>query len=76
MAADPDFLFKLCVECSIDAVIILGVNYAARGENFFSELEFAFCQVRFDCKHCHQHCHEHALSAGTAYRGAEFGCCL
>ena len=45
-AADPDFLYKVFVECGIDAVIIVGVNYGAR-DNFFDELEFVGCQVRW-----------------------------
>ena len=31
VAADPDFAFKIAVECGLDAAIILGVNAAARG---------------------------------------------
>lgn len=45
-AADPDFWYKVSVECGIDAVIIAAVNYAARGDSFFNELEFVFCNVR------------------------------
>jgi hypothetical protein len=44
-AADPDFLYKIAVECGIDALIILSVNYVARGDSFWDELEFVFCQV-------------------------------
>ena len=45
-AADPDFSFKLAVECGVDAVIIVTVNLLARKERFFSELEFVLSQVR------------------------------
>lgn len=45
-AADPDFFYKVSVECGIDAIIIASVNWGARGESFFDELEFVFCQVR------------------------------
>lgn len=49
MAADPDFTYKLCVECGIDALIIAAVNKAARGDQFFSELEFVLCQMLVSC---------------------------
>ena len=45
-AADPDFTFKLAVECGLDALIIVTVNLLARRERFFSELEFVLSQVR------------------------------
>jgi hypothetical protein len=44
-AADPDFFYKIAVECGIDAIIIASVNYVARGDSFWDELEFVFCQV-------------------------------
>jgi hypothetical protein len=44
-AADPDFFYKIAVECGIDALIIMSVNYVARGDSFWDELEFVFCQV-------------------------------
>jgi hypothetical protein len=46
IAADKDFLYKLSVECGLDAIIIASVNYAARGDNFLNELEFVLCQAR------------------------------
>jgi hypothetical protein len=46
-AADPDFMYKVSVECGVDAIIIASVNYGARGDSFFDELEFVLCQVRF-----------------------------
>lgn len=46
MAADPDFSFKLAVECCVDACIIVTVNLIARRQSFFTELEFVFSQVR------------------------------
>lgn len=44
-AADPDFSFKLAVECGVDAMIIVTVNFLARRERFFTELEFVLSQV-------------------------------
>ena len=46
LAADPDFIYKLAVECLLDAAIIMIVNWAARGKRFVSEFEFVLCQVR------------------------------
>lgn len=45
-AADPDFTFKLAVECGVDAMIIVTVNLLARRERFFTELEFVLSQVQ------------------------------
>ena len=45
MEADLSFLYKLCVECGLDAAIILSVNLATRKDNFLSQLEFVGCQV-------------------------------
>ncbi|GAQ90770.1 hypothetical protein KFL_006820080 [Klebsormidium nitens] len=45
LEVDPDFVFKLGVECMNDAGIILAVNYLQRGKRFFSELEFVICQL-------------------------------
>ena len=46
MEADPSFIYKLCVECGLDAAIILSVNLATRKDRFLSQLEFVGCQVR------------------------------
>jgi hypothetical protein len=43
--ADPDFTYKLLVECGLDAAIILGVNYNLRGEDFLAEIDFTLCQL-------------------------------
>lgn len=43
--ADPYFGHKLAVECGLDAAIIVGVNYNARRDRFFPELEFTLCQL-------------------------------
>lgn len=43
--ADPDFTYKLLVECGLDAIIILGVNYNLRGEDFLAEIDFTLCQL-------------------------------
>ena len=45
MEADPSFLYKLCVECGLDAAIILSVNLATRKDKFLLQLEFVGCQV-------------------------------
>jgi hypothetical protein len=45
LQADPFFAHKLAVECGLDAAIIIGVNFAARRERFFPELEFTLCQL-------------------------------
>jgi hypothetical protein len=45
LAADPFFARKLLVECGLDAVIIVGVNIAARQERFLPEIEFTCCQL-------------------------------
>ena len=45
LAADPYFGHKLLVECGLDAIIIVGVNYSVRRERFFPEVEFTFCQL-------------------------------
>ena len=46
MEADPSFAYKLCVECGLDAAIILSVNLATRKDKFLSQLEFVGCQAR------------------------------
>jgi len=43
--ADPHFFFKLVAECGNDAVIIVGVNMAARGSRFLHEIEFVLCHL-------------------------------
>lgn len=45
ITADPDFTYKLLVECGLDAAIILGVNYNLRGEDFLAEIDFTLCQL-------------------------------
>ncbi|KAK9807036.1 hypothetical protein WJX72_011423 [[Myrmecia] bisecta] len=45
LEADPEFAFKLLVECGLDAAIIISVNLGARGERFFKECEFVLCQL-------------------------------
>lgn len=45
LEADPYFGHKLLVECGLDAVIIVGVNWMARKERFLAELEFTMCQL-------------------------------
>lgn len=45
LAADPYFGHKLLVECGLDAMIIVGVNWAARKDRFVAELEFTLCQL-------------------------------
>lgn len=44
-AADPEFVFKICVECGLDAMIIITVNLLTRRDKFSSELEFVFSQI-------------------------------
>lgn len=45
LEADPFFGHKLLVECGLDALIILGVNWEARRERFLPEIEFTLCQL-------------------------------
>ena len=45
LEADPYFGHKLLVECGLDAIIIVGVNWMARRERFLAELEFTLCQL-------------------------------
>lgn len=44
-AADPNFPFKICLELLNDLTIILTVNFLARGERFFKEIQFVLCQA-------------------------------
>eukprot|EP00897_Mesotaenium_endlicherianum_P004259 jgi/Mesen1/3861/ME000207S02875 len=43
--ADPEFAFKLFVECFNDACIIIAVNLAQKKDRFLKELEFVLCHI-------------------------------
>ena len=45
LETDPEFAYKLLVECGLDATIIIGVTLAKRGKRFWKEAEFGGCQV-------------------------------
>ena len=74
MAADPSFLFKLGVECSLDAAIILAVNLTTRRDKFLSQLEFVGCQVGHApfCLCCCMHGLNSALLISTLAAGMCF----
>lgn len=43
--ADPNFPFKICMELFNDASIIFAVNFIARGDRFWKEIQFVLCQA-------------------------------
>ena len=45
MKADPDFSYKLFVECALDAIIVFCVNFSVRGDKFMPEIDLTLCQL-------------------------------